>query len=52
MTALLFRKDYDTTLMLLSDSITGTLFRIHVADQVAANAHKLSIARLQRRAAS
>ena len=41
MTALLSRKDYDTTLMLLSDSITGTLFTIHVADQVTANAHKL-----------
>jgi hypothetical protein len=38
--------------MLLSDSITGTLFTIDEADQIGANCHKPSISRLQRRAAS
>jgi len=30
-----YRKDHDVTLMLLSDSITGTLFKIYQADQIA-----------------
>jgi hypothetical protein len=47
-----YRRDHDGTLMLLSDSIAGTLFTIHEADQIGANYHKRSTSRLQRRAAS
>jgi hypothetical protein len=39
-------------LVLLSDSITDTLFTIHEADQIGANCQKLSISRLLRLAAS
>jgi hypothetical protein len=37
-------------LMLLSDSIAGTLFTIHEADQIDPNCNKASASRLQRRA--
>jgi len=38
---------HNVALILLTDSITGTLFTIREADQIVANSHKLSISRLQ-----
>jgi hypothetical protein len=45
-----YRKAHHVTLILPSDSIRGTLFTIHEADQVAAYCNMPSISRFQRRA--
>lgn len=46
-----YSNNHEPALMLLSDSIAGTLFTIHEADQIDSNCDKASRSRLERRRA-